>query len=185
MKIKRTDAHDRIIQFKKQGDYISQGCTDCIKNRPEEFGNLPFYIFAHKREIGLDERTSIYNQDLMMALQDPLQMRKYWKVEDVPTHRYIWQPRLVKPTAQTNSMLFKAYPPTDKIKIIWIIPDRSMWGQYKKGNMTEQEDVSRSIHLFETNRKELEAKEEDDLSDEEVNRIYTEISQNAKFKRGS
>lgn len=183
MKINVTETHDRILQFKKQSDYISQGCQDCIKNRPPEFENHPFYIFAHKREIGMDERISEYNQDLSEALQDPLRMRKYWKLDDVPTHRMIWIPRLTKPKAQANSMLFKAYPPGDNIRIIWMIPQRELWGQYKKGNMTEHEHVCWSINKFENDPAMLEAKEEDDLPDEKINYIFSQISINKKNQK--
>lgn len=179
MKILRTDAHDRLIHFKNQSDYISEGCQSCIKNRPPQFGNLPFYIFAHKREIETDERISLFNQDLQESLLNPLQNRKYWKLEDVPTHRLIWSPRLTKPKAQTNSMLFKVYPPGDNIKVIWILPARELWDQYVKGNLTENKTVIESIHTFTHDRSSLEAKEEDDLSDEHINRIYEEIA-NAK-----
>ena len=37
-----------------------------------------------------------------------------------------------------------------------------------------------SIHDFENNREQLEAKEDDDLPDEEIDRIYREISERAK-----
>ena len=88
----------------------------------------------------------------------------------------IWQPRLTKPRAQTNSMLFKAYPGSDNIKIIWMIPERSMWKQYEKGKLTENELVSQSIHDFENNRDKLEAPEEDDLNDRQVSAVYSQIA---------
>ena len=110
------------------------------------FGSHPFYIFAHARTD-----------------------------EDGVSKRLIWQPRLTKPKAQTNSMLFKAYPGSDMIKIIWMIPERAMWDQYKKGQMMENETVCISIDNFQNNREKLEAKEEDDLSDDEIDKIYTNI----------
>ncbi|MEK6884299.1 MAG: hypothetical protein AABY22_32005, partial [Nanoarchaeota archaeon] len=48
--------------------------------------------------------------------------------------RLIWMPRLTKPRAETNSMLFKAYPGSDNIKVIWMIPAPEMWKQFQKGN---------------------------------------------------
>lgn len=154
MKIERLETHDRLLQFQKQKDYISQGCQDCIKNRPEEFGNHPFYIFAHVR-------TS----------------------ENGYTKRLIWEPRLTKPKAQTNSMLFKAYPPTDKIKVIWMLPVREQWGQYKKENVTADDITRKSIEDFQHNRNALECNEEDDLSEEQINFIYREMSFNANQKK--
>ena len=64
-------------------------CCQDLINK-RPFGDYPFYIFAHTRTD-----------------------------DDGVTKRMIWQPRLTKPQAQTNSMLFKAYPSTDNVKIIW------------------------------------------------------------------
>jgi hypothetical protein len=118
------------------------------------YGKHPFYIFAHART-----------------------------EDDGVTKRLIWQPRLTKPKAQTNSMLFKAYPGTDIIKVIWMIPAREMWEQYAKGKLTENKTVSESVYDFQHNRKKLEEKEEDDLSDEEIDAIYKEMCVNARTKR--
>lgn len=152
MKINRLETHDRLLQFNKQADYISQGCQDCIKNRPEEFGGHPFYIYAHART-----------------------------ADDGVTKRLIWQPRLCKPqTVETNSMLFKYYPSTDTVKVIWIIPDERMWKQYNKDNITASKIVIESIHNYKYNRKMLSAAEDDDLSDEKVDAIYTQIALNGQ-----
>lgn len=117
------------------------------------FGDHPFYIFAHART-----------------------------EDDGANKRLIWQPRLTKPKAQTNSMLFKAYPGTDLIKVIWMIPARELWGQYAKGKLTENKTVSESIHDFQHNRNKLEEKEPDDMTDEQINNVYREISLNARCK---
>ncbi len=129
---------------------------ECCQNLIDQrpFGNVPFYIFAHARTD-----------------------------EDGVTKRLIWDPRLTKPYAQTNSMLFKAYPGTDIIKIIWMIPARELWGQYRKGLITENKTITQSIHDFQHNRKKLEAPEDDDLDDETINQIYFGISQEAKRKK--
>lgn len=132
-------------------------CCQDLINK-RPFGDLPFYIFAHTRTD-----------------------------EDGSTKRLIWQPRLTKPKAQTNSMLFKAYPGTDMIKVLWMIPAREMWDQYTKGKLTQNKTVCESINDFENNRAKLEQKEEDDLSDEKINQIYKEISfaaRSAKNKPG-
>ncbi len=118
------------------------------------FGDIPFYIFAHTRTD-----------------------------DDGSTKRLIWQPRLTKPKAQTNSMLFKAYPGTDVIKILWMIPARELWTQFQQGMLTENKTVCESIHAFEYNRFQLEAKEPDDLSDEKIDAIYREISLQMSGKR--
>jgi hypothetical protein len=130
----------------------SQDISECCQDliNQRPFFNHPFYIFAHARTD-----------------------------DDGVTKRLIWQPRLTKPKAQTNSMLFKAYPGSDSIKVIWMIPDREMWPQYEKGKLTENEIVSISIDNFENHREKLEAKEEDDLLDYQIDDIYTQLSVNA------
>src|SRR5262245_35899537 len=117
-------------------------CCQDLINK-RPFGDHPFYIFAHARTD-----------------------------DDGATKRLIWQPRLTKPKAQTNSMLFKAYPGTDMIKVIWMIPAREMWEQYESGKITASQIVAESIHDFQHNRGKLEAKEEDDLEDQVIDRIY-------------
>lgn len=176
MKVNKLEAHDRLLSFKQQSDYISKGCQDCINNRPVQFESYPFYIFAHKREIGVDERVSMFNQDLRESLINLAYQRKYTRIEEVPNQRLIWQPRLSKPKAQPNSMLFRYFPSTDTIEIIWMLPAEELWEQYKKGLMTENKIVFDSIDAFQNNRRKLEKKEADDLSDERINAIYREIS---------
>lgn len=184
MKINFLETHDRLKQFHKQDDLISQGCEECVKHRPEEFGNQPFYIFAHQRTIDLDERIALFTKDLCDSITDISYRRMYKDMEDVPSGRLIWEPRLTKPKAQENSMLFKAYPPTDHVKVIWIIPARELWGQYEHGDMIENLTVYESIRNFHTNKEMLESKEDDDLDDARINHIYTEISNNARYRKG-
>ena len=128
-------------------------CCQDLINK-RPFGEHAFYIFAHARTD-----------------------------DDGVTKRLIWQPRLTKPKAQTNSMLFKAYPGTDLIKVIWMIPARELWGQYGKGLITENKTVSESIHDFQYNRKKLEEKEADDMSDEQVDAVYKEIGYAARREK--
>lgn len=146
MDVNRLDAHDRMEHFNKQGFNISECCENLIKSRP--FGHHPFYIFAHTRT----------------------------EEGQAGVKRLIWQPRLTKPKAQTNSMLFKAHPSTDVIKVIWMIPDPLMWKQYEPGCMTHSKIVWDSIQSYRFSRKELEAKEPDDLQDWQIDDIYKELS---------
>lgn len=154
MKLDRLETHDRFVHFTKQQFDIGECCQDVINNRPTEFGNHPFYIFAHTRTD-----------------------------DDGVKQRLIWQPRLTKPKPQTNSMLFKAYPPGDTIKVIWIIPKRELWGQYNKGLICENKTISDSIYDFQHNKKKLEHPESDDLDDNAANAIYQEIARHAKQKQ--
>jgi len=183
MKVNRLETHDRLEHFKKQEFDLGQTCQSIIDQRP--FGEHPFYIFAHARTIGLDEKKAIFNEDFALSFTDLGYKRRYQNLADVPEKRVIWQPRLTKPKAQTNSWLFKAYPGTDAVKIIWMIPPREMWDQYEKGKMTEHETVMYSIHMFQNNREKLESKEDDDLDDATIDAIYRQISlsANPEFKK--
>lgn len=127
--------------------------SECCQDLVQKrpFGDHPFYIFAHARTD-----------------------------DDGVTKRLIWQPRLTKPKAQTNSMLFKAYPGTDLIKVIWMIPAKELWGQFEYGKITQNKTIVESIEAFKNNRGKLEAKEEDDLSDEAIDKIYQSLSRVAK-----
>lgn len=118
------------------------------------FGDHPFYIFAHARTD-----------------------------DDGVTKRLIWQPRLTKPKAQTNSMLFKGYPGTDNVKVIWIIPARELWDQYKSHNVTASKVVSESIDDFQNNRQKLEMNEDDDLTDSQIEAVYRNLSLLAQQKK--
>jgi len=129
--------------------------TECCQDiiNKRPFGDHPFYIFAHARTD-----------------------------DDGFTQRLLWQPRLTKPKAQTNSMLFKAYPGTDIVKVIWMIPKRELWSQFEEGKVTANETVVDSIREFQFNREEMERKEDDDLSDADINAIYEHLSIAAKTR---
>lgn len=178
MKVNRLETHDRFEYFTQQSFGIGKTCQDIINQRP--FGEYAFYIFAHKRQIGMDERIAIFDDDLRNSLIDLTYVRKYNSLSEVPTDRLIWQPRLTKPKAQENSMLFKGYPGSDNVKILWMIPAREMWDQYSKGKMLENKTVVESINMFKTDPAKLEMKEDDDLPDVVIDRIYREMSMNAK-----
>ena len=170
-KVNRLETHDRLQHFLKQKESISEGCVECIRNRPEEYGALPFYIFAHKREIGLDERSALFATE------------QFARFDQIPTHRMIWMPRLKKPKSQENSMLFKYYPREDIVKVIWMIPEREVWDQFTKGQMCENNLVSESIFLFMNDKKKLEDDEPDDISDAQAAGIAKEIGINANKRR--
>lgn len=128
-------------------------CCQSLINK-RPFGDHTFYIFAHARTH-----------------------------DDGVTKRLIWQPRLTKPKAQTNSMLFKAYPGTDIIKVIWMIPARELWEQFQKDKLTENQTVCESIYNFQNHREKLEAKEDDDLHDYQIDDIYEQISRDMQSNR--
>jgi hypothetical protein len=79
-------------------------------------------------------------------------------------------------------MLFKAYPGTDMIKVIWMIPAPELWAQFGKGLVTENKTVYESIDAFKNNKVKLEEREDDDLTDAEIDGIYRDLSIAAKTK---
>ncbi len=154
IKINPLDAHDRLKEYKSKG--MSGDITECCQDliRQEPFGKIPFYIFAHPRTD-----------------------------DDGFTQRMIWQPRLFKPKAQTNSMLFRAFPPSDRVEIIWIIPKRELWPQYEKGKLTANDLIYNSIQDFLHRREEMEAPLAGEPTEEEAWSIYNAISGNAKREK--
>jgi hypothetical protein len=77
-------------------------------------------------------------------------------------------------------MLFKAYPGTDLVKVIWMIPAPELWDQYTKGKLMQNRTVCESIEAYKSDKKKLEEKEADDMSDSQIDAIYREIAINAK-----
>lgn len=141
------------LQHFTKQDFSIADCCQDLINQ-RPFGNHPFYIFAHTRTD-----------------------------DDGVTKRLIWQPRLTKPKAQSNSMLFKAYPGTDNIKIIWMIPAYELWGQYDEGLMLQNELIVESIWKFTHIKDFLEQKEPDDLEDFQIDDIYKQMAIDAKSKK--
>lgn len=152
MKINRLETHDRLLHFKKdQEANIFQGAEDCLKKNPDSLSfqmHCPYvYLFAHPRT-----------------------------ADDGVTKRMIWQPRLTKPFAQTNSYLFRAMSHTDIIEICWLLPPEETWSQYIAGNVTEHEFVIWSIDQYCKNKEKLDAPHPDDFPDEKVRKIYGTIA---------
>jgi hypothetical protein len=152
MKISRLETHDRLLHFKQdQALNIAQGAEDCLKKNRLSLGLQQYspyvYLFAHPRT-----------------------------ADDGVTKRMIWQPRLTKPTPQTNSYCFRAISKTDKMEICWLLPPHEMWPQYEKGNITEHEIVLWSIDQFRHNFSRLTAKYSDDLSDGAIANIYKKVA---------
>jgi hypothetical protein len=147
------DAHDRLNYISRQADAISEECQKIIDN-PQIMGKpvigvKSYYIFAHARTTdgGINKRL-------------------------------LWQVRLTRPEPQENSMLFKVYTENkETLKVIWNIPDRSMWNNYKKGKLIEQEEVIISIDNYLHNKELLGSPDPDDMSDEEVRRYYLSLLQ--------
>jgi len=152
MKINRLEAHDRLLHFKKdQEANIVQGFNDCLFKNPlslalQERSDY-IYIFAHPRTH-----------------------------DDGVTKRMLFQPRLRKPSMQTNSYLVRAKSHSDIVDICWMLPPREMWDTYKKGNVTENEVVLWSIDQFLNNRTIMEMADPKDLTEEQSKNIYLAIA---------
>jgi len=159
MKVNILEAHDRLLHFKKdQEANIFQGAEDCLKKNEDSLfyqDRSPYvYIFAHPRT-----------------------------ADDGVTKRMLWQPRLEKPAAQTNSYLFRATSHTDIIETMWLIPPREMWPQYSKGKVTENDVAIWSINEFINNKAGLEKDEPDDLPKEKAKQILRELIQFKRMKK--
>lgn len=160
MKINRLETHDRLLHLKKdQEANVFQGAEDCLKKNPDSLfyqDRSPYiYMFAHPR-------TS----------------------DDGLNKRLIWQPRLVKPKAETNSYLFRAKSHTDIIETIWIIPPMELWGQYKEGNVLEHQIVNWSIDQYINNKKSLEMPDMEDLSEEKCKLLLRQLIEFKRMMRG-
>ncbi len=154
MKINRLETHDRLQHLQKdQAVNLAQGCEDCLKRNSLSLSlqqHSPYiYIFAHPRT-----------------------------AEDGVNKRMLWQPRLSRPYAQTNSYLFRAQSHSDILEVCWMIPPKEMWGQYNKGNVTENDTVLWSINQYQNNKKNLEAPHAEDLPEERQKYIYRVIRNN-------
>jgi hypothetical protein len=159
MKIDRLETHDRYLHFiEDQSKTIWEGADECLKKNPLSLAlqekSHYIYIFAHPR-------TS----------------------DDGLTKRLLWQPRLSKPKAQTNSYLFRAQSGTDIIEICWLLPPTEMWEQYGKGKICESNWTAWSIEQFKKHKTELEKPYEDDWNDKQAKNIYMGIlKENNNFK---
>lgn len=152
MKLNRLETHDRLDHLKKdQSINIAIGAAECLQKNRLSLGLQQYspyiYLFAHPRT-----------------------------ADDGFTKRMLWQPRLTKPKAQTNSYLFRAHSNTDLMEICWLLPPKEMWGQYKKGNVTEHEYVQWSILMYQNHKDELEKPFVNDLSEEACKNIYQKVA---------
>lgn len=151
MKVNRLEAHDRLLSFKKdQEANLFDGVNDCLTKNPECVDMQKYfpyvYIFAHPRT-----------------------------ADDGVSKRMLWQPRLMKPKAETNSYLFRAISGTDVVEIVWLLPPKEMWEQYEKGKVCESNDVMTSIKNFVNCKEELEKPHPEDWSEERIRKKLFEI----------
>jgi len=151
MKVNRLETHDRLEHFKSdQSINIFRGAEECLKSNPDSLimqEKSPYiYIFAHPRT-----------------------------ADDGVTKRMLWQPRLTKPKAQTNSYLFRAKSNSDELEICWLLPPTELWDQFKEDKLMDDNMIRWFIDQFRHNRQELEKPDPDDLSDTRIKAIWNEI----------
>ncbi len=160
MKLNRLETHDRLLHFKKhQEANIYQGAEDCLKKNPDSLffqDRSPYvYIFAHPRTD-----------------------------DDGVNKRMLWQPRLTKPLAQSNSYLFRAQSKSDIVEVCWILPPSELWSQYIGENVTGDKDICWYIDQFRFNREILQANDPDDLPADRIWAIQNELRMSKKkYKR--
>lgn len=159
MKVNRLEAHDRLQYFiEDQSKKIWEGADDCLKKNADSLRlqeKSPYiYIFAHPRT-----------------------------ADDGVNKRMLWQPRLLKPKAQTNSYLFRAQSYSDIVEVCWLLPPKDLWDQYAKGKVCESNWTAWSIFQFKNNREELEKPFHEDWTPEQASRIYETIDNEIKQKK--
>lgn len=110
------------------------------------FGDNPYYIFVHTRQ-----------------------------TDTTLDHRVIWQPRLLKPIPQINSMLFRVPKGSNDFEVIWIIPPVEIWPEFDKGRISDNEIIRISIYMFTKRFLELSSAHPEDLSGEEAQDVMFEM----------
>lgn len=155
MKINRLETHDRLLHLKKDQEInVFKGAEDCLKINKLSLQyqeKSPYvYIFAFPK-------TNEYGHPEMY-----------------------WQPRLSRPTAQTNSYLFRATSKTDIIEVCWLIPPREQWPMFQGSNMMKDELVIWSVNQFRHKRKELEAPHPEDMPEHQMTAILKVIIEEHK-----
>jgi hypothetical protein len=186
MLINKSETHDRYLKIQEEQDVIQKGFEDCKYRNPLALDLLQYsnyiYIFAHKREVGLDEKVTKFNDDLNKSLIDPYYKRKYVTLSDIPSFRILWDPRLTKPDPQTNSYLFRTLRDSNDVEVYWILPPQELFGQHKKGNMIQDDIITESIHKYLNNREEMSAPHPEDLPLEKVKEIFEMVCTKEKKK---
>lgn len=110
------------------------------------FGDNPYYIFVHTRQ-----------------------------TDTTLDHRVIWQPRMLKPVPQLNSMLFRVPRNSTAYEVIWVIPPVEIWPEFDRGMIHANDVVQTSIYLFTKRFHDLSMPFPDDLTGEEAQNVMFEM----------
>lgn len=118
---------------------------DLISSRP--FGNHKFYILSFIKRVN-----------------DLLGVKKMYH-----------QPRLTKPYPVPGTTLLRVDPSDPStMTIFWTLPTEEAFDLYKQGKIFSDETVHNSIHMFLRDPKSMCEPESDDLTDDEIRKIYME-----------
>lgn len=129
----------------KKQDFGADAQAQKIVNE-KPFGDNPYYIFVHTRQ-----------------------------TDSTLDHRVIWQPRLLKPVPQLNSMLFRVPRGASAFEVIWIIPPVEIWPEFDKGKVHENDVICQSIYMFQKRFLELSSPFADDLTGEQAQSVMFEM----------
>lgn len=174
MKLDHLETHDRYLEFMKTAEMIDKGIEDCKRNLPDTI-TMPFYIFAHKRTVEMDEKISIWNQEMLI---DP-KYRRFKSFSDIPEKRIIYCPYPRRPKPQSNSWLVRTQKNTDTLELIWIIPEEELWDQFGKKMLLEDEFIFNCIQVFKNNPASLEY-DQKELPIEKVDEFRMKIKECAE-----
>lgn len=132
--------------IKDQSAAITKGAEDCLFRNPKSLAiqerSHYVYIYGHARTADNGVDKVIY-----------------------------WDPRLWKPYPEANTFLYRAKSKSDILEECWIIPEKHLWPQYKKGNITEHQTVLWSIYQFTHHPDQLAEPDPDDFPEEKAKEI--------------
>lgn len=130
--------------------------------------------------IGVDHGITEFATKLIK--EDPFQGNPFYlhvharTMDECGDRRLLWHCRLSKPAATPNSSLFKAYPGTDKIKVIWRIPDERYVDMFKQGTMFSDPDIIDYVFKYLYKKEDLEKAEPDDLPEEASKKLLLDYA---------
>jgi hypothetical protein len=111
---------------------------ECLKNVPDSI-DFPFYVYGTSKIVDLDEKQSIILSGYDIA----------------PDMRIVWVPKIIKPVPTSNSYLFLCRKNSDVHQIIWILPRKALWEQYKPGMVAFNDNIYISIMNYTHRYKEM------------------------------
>lgn len=143
------------VEFFKQNS--EKGYCETVQNiiQSKPFGKHKFYIFQFVKRVNDEMGVKVMHH----------------------------QPRLTKPEPVPGSTLLRCDPHNpEEVTIIWTLPNQENFGLYKHGKMFSDPFVHECVKKYLENPKELMKREEGDLDDEEIRKVYLDIKSKGKSK---